>query len=432
VEADFGDTIASRAGAGLQVGPKSVDSERDGYSSVRRNSPECDVAIIGAGPYGLSAAAHLRALKGLDSRIFGRPMSFWKEHMPVGMYLRSPLEGSDLSDPERKLTLKAYAKTNGNHLDSPLPLGRFVDYGCWFQQKVAADIDRRTVSRVEHDGTVFRLRLQDGEEVTAARVVVAGGIVPFARRPQQFQTLPAELASHSCENRDLRSFGSKRVMVIGGGQSALESAALLHEAGAEVRVVIREPEIHWTWQTPWLHTFKPVGRLLYASPDVGPAGISHVVAAPSWFRRLPRGLQKQWAERSIRPAGAGWLKTRLEHVHLTTGRCVASAVPSQDQLRIRLDDGAEHSVDHLLIATGYKVDISKYPFLGPELLTRIQTVDGYPVLDRGFGTSIPGLHFLGAPAAWSFGPLMRFVAGAGFATRTLARYMAPRKEVGSS
>lgn len=399
---------------------------------MSRNLPDCDVAIIGAGPYGLSAAAHLRAAKGSDGRIFGQPMSFWKEHMPVGMYLRSPLEGSDLSDPGRRFTLRAYTETNGNHLCSPLPLRRFVDYGCWFQQQVAADIDRRTVSCVEQDGAIFRLTLQDGETVTSARVVVAGGIVPFARRPQQFQTLPSELASHSCANRDLRTFGGKRVIVIGGGQSALESAALLHEAGAEVRVVIREREIHWTWQTPWLHTFKPIGRLLYAPPDVGPAGISHVVAAPHWFRRLPRGLQKEWAERSVRPAGAGWLKTRLENVPLTTGRFVASAVPSNSQLRIRMDDGGEHLVDHLLMATGYKVDISKYSFLGPELLSRIHTVDGYPVLDRGFGTSIRGLYFLGAPAAWSFGPLMRFVAGARFATRTLARYMAARKEASSS
>jgi FAD-dependent urate hydroxylase len=393
--------------------------------------PDCEVTIIGAGPYGLSAAAHLRAIKGLDSRIFGQPMSFWKQHMPVGMCLRSPLEGSNLSDPDCKLTLQAYAQTNGNHLVSPLPLERFVDYGCWFQRRVAADIDRRTVSHVEHDGTNFRLTLQDGGKVTSARVVVAGGIVPFAYRPPQLQTLPAELASHSCEHRDLRAFAGKRIIVVGGGQSALESAALLHEAGADVRVVIREPEVRWTWQRPWLHTFRPIGRLLYAPPDVGPAGISHVVAAPGWFRRLPRSIQKQWAERSVRPAGAGWLKTRLKQIPLTTGRSVVSAVPSHDHLRVRLDDGGEHSVDHLLMATGYRVDISKYSFLAPELLARIHTVDGYPVLDEGFGTSVQGLHFLGAPAAWSFGPLMRFVAGANFATRTLARYIVAQKEARS-
>lgn len=391
------------------------------------NLPDCGVAVVGAGPYGLSAVAHLRAIKGFDSRIFGRPMSFWKQHMPRGMFLRSPLEGSNLSDPAGKLTLQAYAQTNGGHLSSPLPLERFVDYGCWFQQQMASDIDGRAVSCIEHDGTYFRLTIEDGEKITSARVVVAGGIVPFAYRPPQFQGLPSELASHSCEHRDLRVLAGKRVMVVGGGQSALESAALLHEAGADVRVVIRETEIHWTWQTPWLHTFKPVSRVLYAPPDVGPAGISHVVAAPGWFRHLPRRLQNRWAGRSVRPAGAGWLKPRLQCVTMSTGRSVLCAAAVGDKLRVRLDDGNEESIDHLLMATGYKIDITKYDFLSQGLLARVNTASGYPILSKGFESSLPGLHFLGAPAAWSFGPLMRFVAGADFATRRLAHYVSTRR-----
>jgi FAD-dependent urate hydroxylase len=400
------------------------------HAIMRGNDQGCNVAIIGAGPYGLSAAACLRAA-GVETRVFGQPMSFWKRHMPVGMCLRSPLEGSNLADPDRRFTLKAYARTNGHQLSSPLPLERFVDYGCWFQQQVVPDIDQRMVTRVEQSGSGFQLTLQDGERISAKRVIVAGGIVPFAHRPSQFLALPRDLASHSCEHSDLRGFKGKRVIVVGGGQSALESTALLHEAGAEVRVVIREPEVRWTWQRPWLHTFRPIGRLLYAFPDVGPAGISHVVAAPNWFRRLPRGVQRQWSERSIRAAGAGWLKPRLQQIPLTTARSVVSAVPSNAHLNVRLDDGSEHSADHLLMATGYRVNISKYEFLAPELLSRISSVDGYPVLDGGFETSVEGLHFLGAPAAWSFGPLMRFVAGADFATRTLARSVAKRTQVGA-
>ncbi len=347
--------------------------------------------------------------------------------MPRGMFLRSPLEGSNLSDPDCKLTLQAYAQTNGNRLSSPLPLVRFVDYGCWFQQQVGSDIDGRTVSHVEHDGTHFWLTLEDGERVTSARVVVAGGIVPFAYRPPQLEGLPSELASHSCEHRDLHQFAGKRVIVVGGGQSALESAALLHEVGADVRVVIRESEVHWTWQRPWLHTFRPVSRLLYAPPDVGPAGISHVVAAPGWFRRLPRQLQNRWAKRSVRPTGAGWLKSRLQHVAMSRGRTVLGAVAMGDKLSVRFDDGSQESVDHLLMATGYRVDITKYNFLSGDLLARVRTASGYPMLSHGFECSLPGLHFLGAPAAWSFGPLMRFVAGADFATRRLARYVSTRR-----
>jgi len=385
-------------------------------------SPDCHVAIVGAGPYGLSAAAYLRAA-GVETRVFGEPMSFWKQHMPVGMCLRSPLEGSNLADPDRRFTLKAYARTNGHPLLSPLPLDRFVDYGCWFQRQVVPDIDVRMVTRVEQGGTGFQLTLLDGEQIKAQRVIVAGGIVPFAYRPPQMQALPRELASHSCEHRSLGGFRAKRVMVVGGGQSALESAALLYEAGADVRVVVRQSELRWTWQRPWLHTFRPIGRLLYAPADVGPAFVSQVVAAPGWFRRLPRALQRRWAGQSVRPAGAGWLKPRLKQIPLTTGRSVASAVPSNAHLRVRLDDSSEQSVDHLLMATGYQVDISRYEFLAPELLARISVVGGYPVLDSGFGTSVRGLHFLGASAAWSFGPLMRFVAGADFATRTLARHI---------
>lgn len=387
----------------------------------------CDVAIVGAGPYGLSAAAHLRGIKGLAFKLFGQPMSFWKQHMPVGMFLRSPLEGSNLSDPQSRLTLKEYAKERGQLLVSPFPLENFVNYGAWFQQQVVPDIDMRKVTRIQLDGGGFHLVLQDGETAKAKRVIVAGGIVPFARRLPQFESLPASLASHSCDHRDLSVFKGRDVMVIGGGQSALESAALLHELGSEVRVVSREPELWWTWQRPWLHTFKPLARLLYAPPDVGPAGISHLVAAPSWFRRLPRDAQVRWAQRSIRPAGAGWLKPRLQNVPILAGRSVAGATATNGKLKIRLDNGDEQSCDHLLMATGYQVDIAKYQFLTADVLDRISKVNGYPELNLGFESSVPGLHFLGAPAAWSFGPLMRFVAGANFATRALARYIATHK-----
>ena len=388
----------------------------------------CDVAIVGAGPYGLSAAAHLRAIKGLECKLFGQAMSFWKQHMPQGMFLRSPLEGSNLSDPEARLSLDAYAKANGDQLVSPFPLESFVKYGTWFQQQVARDIDTRNVTRIQLNGNGFQLALQDGEIVKATRVVVAGGIVPFARRLPEFQGLRVTLASHSCDHRDLRIFTGKQVVVIGGGQSALESAALLHELGSDVCVVSREPQLWWTWQRPWLHTFRPIARLLYAAPDVGPAGISHLVAAPSWFRRLPRETQDRWAQRSIRPAGAGWLKPRLQDVPILMGRAVVGAVPAGGKVKIRLDNGDERSCDHLLMATGYQVDITKYGFLTAELLARVTRVTGYPELNAGFESSVPGLHFLGAPASRSFGPLMRFVAGADFATRALARYVSAQKQ----
>lgn len=381
----------------------------------------CDVAIVGSGPYGLSTAAHLKAANGLDIRVFGEPMSFWERHMPKFMLLRSPLAGSHLSDPGQDLTLQGYQASTGNAITSPLPLSRFIDYGRWFQSQAVPDSDPRRIERVEKNGSGFRLTAQDGEAWKARRVIIAAGIEPFAWRPEEFRNAPRELASHSCDHRDLTGFAGKKVAVIGGGQSALESAALLHEAGADVEVLIRAPFVRWLWRQKWFHTFKPVARMLYAPADVGQAGLSHLVARPNLFRRLPRSTQNSWGKRAIRPAGAAWLYKRCEPVRITTSRFVTSAVPQSGRLALTLNDGTSRHVDHVLMATGYRVNISQYPFLPSSLLKSVAMVDGYPRLNNRYESSVDGLHFLGAPAAWSFGPLMRFVAGAEFASTTLTR-----------
>ena len=386
-----------------------------------------DVAIVGAGPYGLSAASHLKALRGLRVQVFGQPMSFWSQHMPAGMCLRSPLEGSSLSDPGNALTLDAYSALHKDRIVAPLPLASFVQYGRWFQQNAVPDLDERKVLRIDVSGGCFLLTLQDGEVQTARRVIVASGIVQFASRPQVFANVPAALVSHSCDHTDLSQFSGKRVVVVGGGQSALESAALLHQAGADTEVLVRESVVYWTWSKPWLHNFKPVAKMLYAAPDVGPAGISHIIAKPTLYRRLPRAVQDRWGVRAIRPAGAWWLRRRLEKVPLTTGRSVVGVAPNCKQVTLYLNDGSQRSADHVMMATGYRVNIGRYEFLPPSLLESIQQVEGYPQLRTGFESSVPGLHFLGAPAAWSFGPLMRFVAGADYAARAVASYI-PRHE----
>lgn len=381
----------------------------------------CNVAIVGAGPYGLSAAAHLGASNRSDIHVFGEPMAFWQEHMPKGMLLRSPLAGSHLSDPASGLTLQAYQAATGNKITAPLPLHLFVDYGRWFQSQVAPRVDPRRVELIEKNGAGFRLTLEGGETWKARRVIVAAGIEPFAWRPGEFERIPDALTSHACDHRDLSPFTGKKVVVIGGGQSALESAALLNELGAEVEVLVRSPFVRWLWRQKWFHTFKPVARLLYAPPDVGQAGLSHLVARPNLFRRLPRSTQNRLGKRAIRPAGAAWLHPRCEPVRITTGRAVTSASSAGGRATLELSDGTKRHVDHVLLATGYRVDIARYPFLARNLLQMVRGVAGYPQLDAGFQSSVPGLHFLGAPAAWSFGPLMRFVAGTEFAARALAR-----------
>jgi len=388
----------------------------------------CDVAIIGAGPYGLSATAHLRGIKGLDVHAFGEPMSFWQRNMPVGMLLRSGWAASHIPDPNGSLTLETYRTASRNHFSTPVPLDRFVDYGLWYQRQAAPDLDQRKIARVEVDPKGFRLTLEMGEVVFARRVVIAAGIGSFAWRPAQFAHLPNSLASHTSEHRDFQRFVAKKVLVVGSGQSALESAALLYESGAEVEVVARARQINWLGglvsRTIQQGLGSRVSKLLYAPTDVGPAGISQIVARPDLVRRFPRSGQDWLRKRSIRPAGARWLVSRLQNVPIKLGRSVVSASPFNECVRVRLDDGSERNFDHVFLGTGYRVDVSKYEFFAPELAKSISRFQGYPRLSEGFETSVPKLHILGAPAVWSFGPLMQFVVGTNYASRALFRRIA--------
>ena len=384
-----------------------------------------DVAIVGAGPYGLSVAAHLRAIRGLNVRVFGEPMSFW-EGMPRGMLLRSAWDACYIGFPSGELTLDDYKADSGRDFGKPVPLDVFIDYGRWFQRSAVPAVDTRRVTNIESVSSEFKLLLEDGETVRAARVIVAAGIEAFPARPSVFDGFPADLVTHSSDHRDLRALADKRVVVIGGGQSALESAALLHEAGTHVEVIARTEEIIWLRGGSIqrrLGRFKP---LLYAQTDVGPAGLSRLVALPDVFRRLPRDLQSKFAYRAIRPAGARWLVDRLTTVPIATARTVVDVCPAGTELRVTLDDGSVRGADHVILGTGYKVDVAKYGFVAPELVARIHRFGGYPVLGKGLESSVPGLHFVGAPAAWSFGPTMRFVSGSWYAAEQVAAHVRRR------
>jgi cation diffusion facilitator CzcD-associated flavoprotein CzcO len=382
---------------------------------------DCDVAIVGAGPYGLAAASHLHAADGLSICVLGEPMSFWERQMPQGMLLRSPYVASNIADPERTLTLDGYQADTRRHLSRPVGLEQFVEYGRWFQQKAFPSLDPRQVARIEKNGA-FQLEFADGGSLRAKRVIVAAGIMPFAWKPTQFCELPHELATHTSEHRDLARFAGKHVVVIGGGQSALESAALLNEAGARVELLVRAPRIYYLRRARGLvHRLGPLTKFLFAPAEVGPAGVSRLVSAPNWYRRLPRAAQDRFSVRSLRPAGAAWLQPRLEQVPITLSASVIAARERSGQVELALTDGSRRRSDHVLLATGYRVDISAYPFLPAELIQRIACVGGFPRLGRGFESSLAGLHFLGAPSAWSYGPLMRFVAGTEFAAPELTR-----------
>jgi FAD-dependent urate hydroxylase len=386
------------------------------------DTADTSVVIIGAGPYGLAAVAHLRRA-GVEARVFGDPMSFWRA-MPDGMMLRSNWTATSIADQAGPLTLDAFCTVTGSRFTRPVPLARFVEYGTWVQQQIAPDVDRRLVESVEPNGSGFHLTLTDGERLRADRVVVAAGIAAFALRPNFAAGLPAEVASHTGDHEDLGRFAGASVLVVGGGQSALESAALLQEMGARPEVVIRADHVNWLHGGKYQRMLGRFAPLLYAPTDVGPMGISRLVAAPGLFRRLPRGIQDRLAYRAIRPAGAAWLADRIKGVPIRLSRTVTAIEPVNGRARITFSDGSVQSADHVLLGTGYRVNIASYPFLRAALAERIRQVNGYPLLRPGFESSVPGLHFLGAPAAYSFGPVMRFVSGGWFSGRELTRAIA--------
>ncbi len=386
-----------------------------------------DVAVVGAGPYGLAAGAHLHQIAGLDVQVFGDPMEFWKAQMPAGMFLRSPWSASHISDPAAKFTLTDYRDSQKKEIPSPIPLDEFVGYGLWFQRNVVPNILQQKVTCIRHDQSVYQLALENGTFWNARRLVIAGGIKPFARRPKQFAGLSPQFVSHCSDGREVEQFKGKRVAVIGAGQSALESAALIFEAGAEVEVLVREANIHWLGWRAKLQKLGPISKLLYAPTDVGPAGVSRIVSIPNSVKYFPRPVQNWFRTRSLRPAGSKWLYERLKNVPIRTECEVLSAAPTGEKLKLKLNDGAFREVDHVLLGTGYQVDISRYSFLSPGLVQSLERVNGFPKLNSAFEASLPGIYFLGAPSSWRFGPLMYFVAGTEFAARTLAGHLSRGK-----
>jgi len=380
---------------------------------------ETSCIVIGAGPHGLAATAHLRRA-GVETRVFGRPMSFWQT-MPKGMMLRSNRTATSIAEYEGPLSLVEYQRRTGDQLEPPYPLDGFLRYSTWVADQVVPDVDTRTVVDVSPHGSGLAVTLDDGDQLAARHVVCAAGIADFVNRPDIAKDLPSELATHTSEHTSMDRFAGKRLLVVGGGQSALECAALAHEAGAEdVTVVARADHLTWLHGGKYHRMLGRYSKLVYAPTDVGPMGISRVVAVPALFGMFPRAVAEPMARRSIRPAGAAWLKDRLTEVPILVGRQVVAATPQGDQLRVRLDDGEQHVVDHMLFGTGYRVDVARYPFLGPALLARLSRRDGFPVLDRRMRSSVPGLSFVGAPGARSVGPTMRFISGGWYAGQAVA------------
>jgi hypothetical protein len=354
-------------------------------------------------------------------------MEFWANNMPKGMLLRSPREASNIADPTSAFTLEAYEAAMEIAPAAPLPLDTFVQYGQWFQQQLRSELDTTSVASVNLDGNVFRIALENGESVTSRKVVVAAGVGPFNRKPAVFAKLGKQHASHCYEGTPISDLAGKRVAVIGAGQSALESAALLHEAGADVEIIARIENLRWIGMHKWLHQLGPLSSMMYSKHDIGPAGISRLVATPNIVACIPLGMRDKLRKRAVRSAGSRWLPARLASVKISTGRSINRAELIGDEVALTLDDGSSRRVDHVLLGTGYDVDISRYSFLPSDLISKVRQMDGYPAVDSGFGSSVSGLHFIGAPAARSFGPLLYFVTGTDFTSKQLTSCMVRRR-----
>jgi thioredoxin reductase len=392
-----------------------------------QGSANPEVVVVGAGPYGLSIAAHLRR-RGIAFRIFGIPMQNWRSAMPKGMFLKSEGAGSSLSDPAGALTLAHHcALMNlpyGDH-GRPIPLDTFVDYGLAFQRTLVPELEERMVLALHEKRGEFELLL-DGEKVTTRRVIIAVGTTYFGRLPEPLTNLPRELVSHSQEHADLAKFANHEVVVIGGGQSALETAALAHEQGASVRVLVRAHSLAWN---PTPRTLTSLQQLLHPRSALGLGWKDwFYVNRPDVFRHFPRKSRSTIVRRHLGPAGAWWLKDRvLGKLPVLCGHTVLGTSETGARVRLSVIDGqgqkSEILADHVIAATGFKVDIASLPFLDANLKQRLKVEGTAPVLSPSFESSIPGLYFIGLAAASQFGPSMRFVAGANYTAWRIASAM---------
>jgi FAD-dependent urate hydroxylase len=388
-----------------------------------------DVAIVGAGPYGLSVAAHLRAAN-VNFRHFGIPMHQWRAAMPRGMYLKSQGFASNLSDPDGTHTLASFCGATGRRYADyglPVPLDVFVAYGDWFAGELASGLEQTLVTGLDGREGAFELSLADGRTATARRVVLAIGVEHFAHRPA---TLCGQASiTHSSELTDPAIFSGMRIAVVGAGQSALESAALLRENGADVQIITRSPAVLWN-STPLSPDRGLLQRLREPEAGLGSGwGTWFYSRHPELFRHLPEEVRVHRARTALGPAGASWLRSRVEgQIPVRTDQSVISARAVADGVRLglvaRSGDRSEVTADHVIAATGYRPDLHRLGFLDDSLRDRLRAVAGTAVVDAGYQTSVRGLYMIGPAVAPAFGPVMRFVYGTGHAAGTVARRLA--------
>jgi len=405
-------------------------------SVLLRGTQSVDTVTVGAGPYGLSVAAHLLHAK-METLVCGEPMAGWRYHMPKGMYLKSGFDASSLSAPEPGSSLADYCDATGNPiLDEwhPVPLGMFIDYGLWFQKRHIKEIAPLEICNIAAAPTGFHVSFTNGEKISARTVVVASGHVSYAHMPGQLRVAAREGAaiagriSHACQHGDLSGFAGRTVAVIGSGQSALESAVLLREAGAEVHLLARRPYL--VWGGPPVDPHRSVLRpMLKPKSPLGPGwSLLMLSRRPELVSYLPRSARLFLTRTVLGPSGAWWLRSRLDrkvNVALETTLEEAELVDDKVVLQLRTKAGEKSTLvaDHVIAGTGYRIDLDALGFLDPALRAAIARIKDTPAprLSRSFESSVRGLYFTGLTAAPTFGTLMRFVCGTEFTARTIRR-----------
>jgi thioredoxin reductase len=391
------------------------------------------VAIVGAGPYGLSIAAHLDA-HNISYRIFGKPLDTWRRHMPAGMTLKSDGFASSLTDPQGVGTLAEYCAARGipyHDTDIPVSLDVFTAYALDFQQRFVSGLEDTQVVSVDQSGDGFAMALADGETLRADFVVVAPGITHFGQVPAELSHLPSTLVSHSYAHHDLSAFAGRDVTVIGGGSSAVDVATLLSEAGARTSLIARRGSLRFSsprspgsrsrWQ-----------RLRHPSSGLGPGLRSWLCEnVPYLFRFLPGEVRLAIVRRHLGPQSRWDMAARLEAgIAVALGESIEHATEEDGRVRLALrkSDGSRRELltDHVIAATGYSPDIDRLEFLSESLRASVRTHSRMPVLSGSFESSVKGLYFVGPAAMNSFGPLMRFMVGAEYVAPLVARRLASR------
>jgi FAD-dependent urate hydroxylase len=393
--------------------------------------------VIGAGPYGLSVAAHLRG-RGIAVRTFGDVMAGWHTHMPAGMFLKSTPSASSLSAPGTGSTLADFCVLSGAKRlaeDDVVPIGLFVRYGQWFAERCVPDVENIRVRRLEQHGQHCLVTLESGEQISAPAVVITTGTTGYAHVPGALVPIapagpaPDGAVSHTWQHASLSGFTGREVAVIGAGQSALESAALLHEAGANVQLVARR-EVKWG-DAP----ATPSGLSRFMPPLHSPLGPTWKLipfsSAAGAFRHLPDATRLALVKQVLGPFGAWWLRDRVVgQFPVHAGQQLIQSRYVGDNVVLTLADPAgqqaDLKVDHVLAATGYRVDLAGLDFMDGATLRRVRCVAGSPRLSGSFESSVPGVYFAGLASAATFGPLMRFVCGSGFAARRISDAVAER------